>query len=64
MGKSLVIVESPTKAKTIKRYLGKDFEVHATMGHIKDLPKSVLGVDIEKGFAPQLQGESRRRRTW
>jgi len=55
MGKSLVIVESPTKAKTIKRYLGKDFEVHATMGHIKDLPKSVLGVDIDKDFAPNYK---------
>ena len=55
MSKSLVIVESPTKAKTIKRYLGKEFEVQATMGHIKDLPKSVLGVDIDKGFAPNYK---------
>jgi DNA topoisomerase-1 len=55
MGKSLVIVESPTKARTIKRYLGKDYEVEATMGHIKDLPKSVLGVDIEDGFIPNYK---------
>ena len=55
MGKSLVIVESPTKAKTIKRYLGRDFEVQATMGHIKDLPKSVLGVDIDSGFEPSYK---------
>ena len=50
MAKSLVIVESPAKARTIKRYLGKGFEVEATMGHIKDLPKSKLGIDIEQGF--------------
>jgi DNA topoisomerase-1 len=55
MGKSLVIVESPTKARTIKRYLGKGFEVEATMGHIKDLPKSVLGVDIDNGFIPNYK---------
>jgi DNA topoisomerase-1 len=45
--KSLVIVESPTKAKTINKYLGKDYEVEASLGHIKDLPKSQLGVDLE-----------------
>ncbi|HHO76738.1 MAG TPA: type I DNA topoisomerase [Deltaproteobacteria bacterium] len=55
MGKTLVIVESPTKARTIKRYLGKDYEVEATMGHIKDLPKSVIGVDIENGFEPNYK---------
>ena len=52
MAKSLVIVESPAKARTIKRYLGKGFEVEATMGHIKDLPKSKISVDIENGFLP------------
>ena len=61
MGKSLVIVESPTKARTIKRYLGKDYEVEATMGHIKDLPKSVLGVDIEKGFIPDYKIKTDKR---
>ncbi|MCX6705834.1 MAG: type I DNA topoisomerase [Candidatus Woesebacteria bacterium] len=48
----LVVVESPTKAKTLSKFLGKDFEVMATMGHIKDLPKSKLGVDVENNFKP------------
>ncbi|MGC8594467.1 MAG: type I DNA topoisomerase [Candidatus Kryptoniota bacterium] len=55
MAKKLVIVESPAKAKTINRYLGKDFVVEASIGHIKDLPKSELGVDIENGFVPKLK---------
>lgn len=50
---NLVIVESPAKAKTIKKYLGKDFDVVASMGHVRDLPKSKLGVDVEHDFAPQ-----------
>ena len=45
--KSLVIVESPAKANTINKYLGKDFVVKASLGHVKDLPKSKLGVDLE-----------------
>lgn len=49
----LVIVESPTKVKSVQKYLGKDYTVMASMGHIRDLPKSKLGVDIEKGFKPQ-----------
>lgn len=48
----LVIVESPTKVKSIKKYLGSDYNVMATMGHIRDLPKSKLGVDIKNGFKP------------
>ena len=52
MGKSLVIVESPAKAKTLSRYLGKNYIVKASVGHIKDLPKSKLGVDVENDFAP------------
>ncbi len=48
----LVIVESPAKAKTIKKYLGNGYEVVASMGHIRDLPKSKLGVDVEHGFEP------------
>ncbi len=51
----LVIVESPAKAKTVNRYLGKDFRVMATMGHIQDLPKTSLGVDIEKDFKPKFK---------
>ena len=50
MGKSLVVVESPAKASTLKRYLGKEYEVMASVGHIKNLPKSKLGVDIENGY--------------
>ncbi|HWR35538.1 MAG TPA: type I DNA topoisomerase [Clostridia bacterium] len=50
MSKGLVIVESPAKAKTIQKYLGNDFEVEASLGHIKDLPKKGLGVDIENDF--------------
>lgn len=49
---NLVIVESPAKAKTIQKYLGKDYDVIASMGHIRDLPKSKFGVDIENGFQP------------
>ncbi len=49
----LVIVESPTKVKSIKKYLGSDYKVMASMGHVRDLPKSKLGVEIEKDFAPQ-----------
>ena len=52
MGKSLIIVESPAKARTITKFLGKDFVVKASVGHIKDLPKTKLGVDIENGFQP------------
>ena len=52
MAKALVVVESPAKAKTINKYLGRDFKVVASMGHIRDLPKSKLGVDVEEGFAP------------
>lgn len=48
----LIIVESPTKAKTLGRFLGKDYSVEATMGHVKDLPKSKLGVDVDKNYAP------------
>ena len=51
--KNLVIVESPAKAKTIEKYLGSGYKVTASMGHLRDLPKSKMGVDIEKGFEPQ-----------
>ncbi|WP_298029154.1 type I DNA topoisomerase [uncultured Dysosmobacter sp.] len=52
---SLVIVESPAKAKTIGKYLGRDFEVKACMGHLRDLPKSTLGVDIDRDFEPEYK---------
>ncbi|MBL8008312.1 MAG: type I DNA topoisomerase, partial [Ignavibacteria bacterium] len=55
MRKSLVIVESPSKAKTINKYLGKDFIVEATIGHIKDLPKSKMHVDLENGYEGTFQ---------
>lgn len=53
MGHNLVIVESPAKAKTIEKYLGKNYTVEASMGHVRDLPKSTLGVDIEDNFNPK-----------
>jgi DNA topoisomerase-1 len=55
MSKSLLIVESPTKAKTLGRYLGKDFIVKASVGHVKDLPKNKLGINLEQGFEPEYQ---------
>ncbi len=54
-GKTLVVVESPTKAKTILKYLGPQFVVKASIGHVKDLPKKTLGVNVEKGFRPTYE---------
>ena len=53
MAKNLVLVESPAKAKTINKYLGKDYIVEATIGHIRNLPKTKLGVDVDNNFKPQ-----------
>src|SRR5215472_7913280 len=55
MAKALVIVESPAKAKTINKYLGKQFVVKASLGHIKDLPKKDLAVDVDNGFEPRYE---------
>ena len=55
MAKSLVIVESPAKARTISNYLKNEYVVKASVGHIKDLPESRLGVEIDQGFAPEYQ---------
>lgn len=55
MSKNLVIVESPAKAKTIKRYLGNDYQVESSFGHIRDLPKKNLSIDIENGFTPKYE---------
>src|ERR1700683_2355212 len=55
MAKALVIVESPAKAKTINKYLGKQYIVKASLGHIKDLPKKDLAVDVENGFEPHYE---------
>lgn len=62
MAKNLVIVESPAKCRTISKYLGKDFSVKATMGHIMDLPEKELGVDLEHDFTPRYQTSKGKRR--
>ena len=53
MAKQLVIVESPTKAKTLERYLGRDYTVSASKGHVRDLPEKSMGVAVEDGFQPE-----------
>src|SRR5947209_19001596 len=55
MAKALVIVESPAKAKTIGKYLGKQYIVKASLGHVKDLPKKDLAVDVERDFTPKYE---------
>src|ERR1700730_8678657 len=55
MAKKLVMVESPAKAKTIEKFLGRNYEVRASMGHIIDLPKKGLGVNTRKDFEPQYE---------
>ena len=62
MAKSLVIVESPAKAKTINKYLGRDYKVLASMGHVRDLPKSKLGVDVDEGFVPVYEPLATRKK--
>ncbi len=62
MTKNLLIVESPAKAKTIGKYLGKDFEVRSSMGHIRDLDKEGMGIDIENGFHPHYSVSSDKKK--
>ncbi len=62
MAKSLIIVESPAKARTITKYLGRGYQVLASVGHVKDLPKSKLGIDVDRDFQPQyvvIRGKSK-----
>lgn len=61
MAKYLVIVESPAKVKTVKKYLGANYEVAASMGHVRDLPKSRLGIDVEHDFEPNISPSAERR---
>ena len=61
-GKTLVIVESPAKSKTIEKFLGPDYVVKASMGHLRDLPKSQLGIDIENGFVPRYSNLTTRKK--
>ncbi|HUV71999.1 MAG TPA: type I DNA topoisomerase [Clostridia bacterium] len=61
--KDLVIVESPTKAKTLSQFLGKDYQIEATMGHVRDLPKKKLGVDVKAGFKPEYVVDSQKKET-
>ncbi|MDP2671128.1 MAG: type I DNA topoisomerase [bacterium] len=63
MSKSLIIVESPTKARTLGRFLGEDFQIEASMGHIRDLPKSKIGVEVEKNFEPTYIIPTDKRKT-
>ena len=54
MAKYLVIVESPAKVKTVKKFLGSNYEVAASNGHVRDMPKSQLGIDVEHDFEPKF----------
>lgn len=62
MSQNLVIVESPAKAKTIGRYLGPDYVISASVGHIRDLPSSTLGVDVKNEFKPDISPCPARKR--
>lgn len=55
MASKLMIVESPAKAKTLKKYLGDDFEIQASMGHVRDLPQKKLSVDVKNDFTPSYE---------
>ncbi|MDD5031650.1 MAG: type I DNA topoisomerase [Patescibacteria group bacterium] len=63
MSKNLIIVESPTKAKTITKFLGSNYKIESSFGHIRDLPKSVMGIDIENGFTPKYVIPTKAKKT-
>src|ERR1700736_2740070 len=63
MAVSLIIVESPAKARTLKRFLGDRYDVKASMGHVRDLPEKTLSVDVEAGFKPTYEVVESRRKT-
>ena len=62
MAKYLVIVESPAKVKTVKKYLGANYEVAASMGHVRDLPKSRLGIDVEHDLNQNISPSAEKER--
>src|SRR5258708_33941903 len=67
MANPLIIVESPAKAKTLGRFLGGKYEIRASMGHVRDLPKSTLGFDVEHSFRPEyvtIPGKEARIKEW
>ena len=64
MAKNLVIVESPAKAKTIEKFLGKDYKVESSFGHISDLPSKELGVDVDGDFEPIIRKSSLKMPFW
>src|SRR5258708_30686167 len=63
MSEGLIIVESPAKARTLKRFLGDRFDVLASMGHVRDLPEKEIAVDVEDGFKPRYEVVESRRKT-
>ena len=63
MSKELVVVESPAKAKTIRGILGPGYRVLASMGHVRDLPRKGLGIDVERGFRPRWVTAPKKRKT-
>ena len=64
MAKYLVIVESPAKVKTVKKFLGANYEVAASNGHVRDLPKSRLGIDVEHDFEPKILPFAEKENFW
>lgn len=64
MAKYLIIVESPTKVKTIKKFLGSNYDVAASNGHVRDMPKSQLGFDVENNYEPKYLPYAEREIFW